>query len=239
MLYLTLAKPGWWNNNEVLTLPSGGTKLPNGLFISEVKYCGNCPQYKSSLVDNWRCVITKGARSMHTQHVHPACTHDMHTRHAHTTCTHDLHTRFAHTTCTPGMHTRHVHTTCTHDMYTRHAHTTCTHDMHSAHTTCSIRTHDMHTRRVLTVLSTTCPSPERWGRFIRVSCVVYRSTYHTTACRGYTNLFPSRLWIRCLRGHFVLTNSVVCINSTSRTTHDIIPTPVSCCTVRASQMVTS
>ena len=89
---------------------------------------GNDTNFKTSLHDNWTCVISSKYPNpnpnMHTT---------LHTQHSkkstHTTYTHDMHTRHAHTTCTHDMHTRHVHTTCTHDMYTRHEHTTCIHDM--------------------------------------------------------------------------------------------------------------
>ena len=142
-----------------MLLPTGPQKIADGIFIKEVSYVGNDTNFKTSLHDNWTCVISSKYpypnpnmhTTLHTQHskksTHTTYTHDMHTRHAHTICTHDMHTLHVHTTCIHDMHTLYVHTSCTHDIYTRHIHTTCTHDMHTryAHTAC---THDMYSQHV-------------------------------------------------------------------------------------------
>ena len=111
LLLLDTAKPGWWSSNEVRQLCVSTTKIAEGLWVTNVTYLGNSPDYKSCVWDNWTCTITGITPPRHV-----ICTHDMITR------THDMYPR--HVICTHDMITR------THDMYPRHVPMTCTHDMY-------------------------------------------------------------------------------------------------------------
>ena len=79
LLLLDTAKPGWWSSNEVRQLCVSTTKIAEGLWVTNVTYLGNSPDYKSCVWDNWTCTITGITPPRHV-----ICTHDMITR------THDM-----------------------------------------------------------------------------------------------------------------------------------------------------